>query len=112
MVTFDKNKLSELLKSLKDFPQLKEVKALKSRLEKEKVKITPKPVVKPTPTKAEVTAVNLKRSKALKKHFGYLRLIRDNFPNLKFAEIRKQFSKKRRGEESDIPDVIWQNPSP
>lgn len=57
MVTFDKNKLSELLKSLKGFPQLREVRELRKRLQKEAVKIKPKPEPTVAPAPAEIKAI-------------------------------------------------------
>ena len=104
-----KNKLLEQLKALKLFPNNNEVRILRKRIKKqlEKIRIT---VAEPVPT--AVVPANVRRSKSLKKHFRYLRLIRNNFPNLKFGDIRKQFSKRRKGFESNIPDAVWQNPSP
>jgi len=101
----EKEKLFEQLEALKIFPKNKLVKELRkqilTKLEKSKEKI---PIIMPKE--------NLTRSSKLKKYHRYLRMIRDNFPNLKYSDIRKQFSKRRKGQESDIPDVIWQNPSP
>jgi hypothetical protein len=108
MVTFDKDKLAEQIESLKKLPQIKEVKALKQRLEREfarfeEKEISSQPIIEKT---------SLSRSTKLKKYHRYLRMIRDSFPNLKYSDIRKQFSQRRKGQESDIPDVVWQNPSP
>jgi hypothetical protein len=108
MVSFDRDKLAEQIKSLRKLPQIKEVRALRQRLEKEiarfkeKEKISIQPVLEKT---------NLSRSSKLKKYHRYLRMIRDSFPNLKYNEIRKQFAERRKGLESDIPDAVWQNPS-
>ncbi len=110
MVSFDLDKLKEQLENLKSFPNIKEVVALRKRLKKEIEKTIPKikVVVTPTPTVSR----NQKISLGLKKHFRYLRLIRDNFPDLTFAQLRKEFSRRRKGLESEIPDAVWQNPSP
>jgi len=107
MVKFALDKLTELLRSLKDVPNIKEVKELRKRLEKEQKKIIktkPKEIPKVIPT--------VTRSVKLKKYHRYIRLIRDNFPNLTYNQIRKQFSKKRQGQDVSIPDAVWQNPSP
>lgn len=111
MVSFNLDKLKKQLENLKQLPNIKEVVALRKRLVKELKKATPKikkEVVAsmPTATRGEKISV------ALKKHFRYLRLIRDNFPDLTFAQLRKEFSRRRKGLESEIPDAIWQNPSP
>ena len=110
MVTFNKNKLSELLKSLKKFPQLREVKELRKRLKKEQQKIT-KAIVIPIPTVPKVDA-NVKRSTKLQRYWRYVKLIRDNFPNLKTNKIRSQLKQRQQGQQVDIPDAVWQNPSP
>jgi len=107
MTPEEKRKLLEQLKALKIFPNNKLVKELRKqiqvKLERTKKKI---PFVPPKET------ANFSRSSKLKKYHRYLRMIRDSFPNLKYNEIRKQFSERKKGQETDIPDVIWQNPSP
>lgn len=52
------------------------------------------------------------RSEGLKKYHRYIRLIHSNFPELNYADIRKQFKIRKKGKESSIPDVVWKNPSP
>ena len=111
MVSFNLDKLREQLENLKLLPNIKEVVALRKRLTKELEKSIPKikkEVVASIPkaTRGEKISVGLKR------HFRYLRLIRDNFPDLTFGQLRKEFSRRRKGLESDIPDAVWQNPSP
>ena len=111
MVSFNLDKLKEQLENLKQLPNIKEVVALRKRLRKELQKVTPKikkVAVVPTPTVTRGEKISV----ALKKHFRYLRLIRDNFPDLTFAQLRKEFSRRRKGLESEIPDAVWQNPSP
>jgi len=110
MVSFDLDKLREQLENLKLLPNIKEVVALRKRLAKELEKSIPKikKVVAPTPTATR----DEKISSGLKKHFRYLRLIRDTFPDLTFGQLRKEFSRRRKGLETDIPDAVWQNPSP
>ena len=111
MVSFNLDKLKEQLENLKQLPNIKEVVALRKRLVKELEKSIPKikkEVVVPAPTVTRGEKISV----ALKKHFRYLRLIRDNFPDLTFAQLRKEFSRRRKGLESEIPDAVWQNPSP
>ncbi len=111
MVSFNLDKLKEQLENLKQLPNIKEVIALRKRLSKELEKAIPKikkEVVAPIPTVSRGQKISF----GLKKHFRYLRLIRDNFPDLTFAQIRKEFSRRRKGIETDIPDAVWQNPSP
>ena len=108
MSSEDKNKLLDQLNALKIFPNNKLVKELRkqilTRLERSEQKI---PFIPPPKETA-----NLVRSSKLKKYHRYLRLVRDNFPNLTYGKIRKEFSKRKQGFEAEIPDVVWQNPSP
>jgi len=107
LVTFDINKLNELLGSLKGL-RIKEAVSLRKRLEKEKSKLVPKEVLKVE----RIQSANIKRSSKLQRYWRYVKLIRDNFPNLKTNKIRSQLKQRQQGQEVDIPDAIWQNPSP
>ena len=112
MVTFEKDKLDELLRTLGDLPKIREVKALKNRLQKELEKIE-KPKEQPKKSKEEIKLIaNQKRSVKQKRYWRYVKLIRDNFPNLQTNEIRRQLKERRQGQETGIPDAVWQNPSP
>ena len=107
MVTFDKDKLNEQIRALGKLPQLKEVRLLRQRLQRELERLTKREI------KTEIIIPKPDtRSGKLKKYHRYLRIIRDSFPNLKYSQIRKQFAERRKGQETDIPDAIWQNPSP
>ena len=112
MVSLDANKVREQLQRLKDLPNLKEVIALRKRLTQELDILTKKTeelievTVFPKVTRAE------KISRTLKKQFNYLRQIRNNFPDISWLELRREFSRRRKGLDSKIPDAIWQNPSP
>ena len=105
MAKENKEKLLEHLNALKDFPNNKLVIALRKQIKTkiERLETTPIPVSK---------NVNLSRSSKLKRYHKYIRLIRDNFPDLSHAEIRKQFARRRNQEDVSIPDAVWQNPSP
>lgn len=104
-----KKKLLDRLDALKLFPNNNEVKKLRSRTIRalERLEITKD--VKPIIPKIKDTQ---KRSSSLKKYHRYIRMIRDNFPDLEYLDIRKQFAKRRRGDSVTIPDAVWQNPSP
>ena len=112
MVSLDVNKVREQLENLKNLPNLKEVVALRQRLAKELGILTKKTeelvevTVFPTVTRAE------KISRSLKEQFNYLRQIRNNFPDISGLELRREFSRRRKGLDSKIPDAVWQNPSP
>ncbi len=105
MTKESKEKLLEHLDALKNFPNNKLVKALREQIKTkiERLEITSVPVAK---------NVNLSRSNKLIRYHNYIRQIRNNFPNLSHAEIRKQFAKRRNQEDVSIPDAVWQNPSP
>ncbi len=112
MVSFDVNKVKEQIESLKNLPNIKEVRALRKRLVSELkildvkdeslIEVTEFPKI----TRAQ------KISRTLKKRFRYLRLIRDQFPEISWLELRREFSRREKGLDSKIPDVVWQNPSP
>lgn len=98
----NREKLLEQLNALKIFPNTKLVKQLRDEIKK---KLNKQP-------KQKQTIPNQSRSIKLKKYHRYIKLVRNSFPELSHAEIRKQFSKRRSGKDVRIPDVIWRNPSP
>ena len=108
MTPEDKKKLLEQLEALKIFPNNKLVKELRKQIlaklgrSEQKIPFVPPPK----------ESANIIRASKLKKYHRYLRLIRDNFPNLTYGKIRKEFSKRKQGFEAEIPDAVWQNPSP
>lgn len=104
-ITIDK--LDAILDQLKGI-RIKEVLSLKKRLEKEKQKLVSKTEIK---IPKEKVSANQKRSSKLSRYWRYVKLIRDNFPNLKTSEIRKQLKLRQQGKKTEIPDAIWQNPS-
>ena len=112
MVLFDINKVREQIKNLKLLPNVKEVIALRKRLEKELENLSVKEELLIEVSDFTALTKNEKISRSLKKYNNYLRQIRNQFPELSYAEIRREFSKKRKGKKSDISDVVWQNPSP
>lgn len=112
MVSFDVIKVREQLESLKNLPNIKEVIALRKRLQSE-LKI----LEVANETRIEVTEFpkitrDEKISRTLKKRFRYLRLIRNQFPEFSWLDLRREFSRREKGLDSKIPDVVWQNPSP
>jgi len=112
MVDFTLDKVNEILEQLKGI-RIKEAVSLRKRLQKEKQKLLPKQ----KPIKDEISKpqrkqiANLNRSKKLERYWRYIKLIRDNFPDLKTSQIRTELRKRSLGQESEIPDAIWQNPS-
>lgn len=105
-ITIDK--LDAILDQLKGM-RIKEVLSLRKRLEKEKKKLIPQEIEIKIPK--ENVSVNQKRSSKLSRYWRYVKLIRDNFPNLKTSEIRNQLKIRQQGQKTEIPDAIWQNPS-
>lgn len=107
VMTETKEKLLEQLRALKVFPNNRLVRELRkqivSKLEKlDKKETKPKPRQDP----------NRIRSSKLRKYHHYLRLIRDNFPEYSYSQIRSQFSRRKKGQDVSISDPIWKNPSP
>src|SRR5205809_2066869 len=96
-----KKKLLEQLDALKIFPNNKEVRILRKRILQQLERLERKAI---PDSKEELKALsNTKKAVKLRRHHRYIRLIRDNFPNLKYSDIRKQFAQRRQGLESDIP---------
>lgn len=101
------DKLNFILEQLKGI-RIKEAVNLRKRLLQEKTKQkSSKKIIKET---IKITA-NQKRSSKLSKYWRYVKLIRDNFPDLTTNQIRSQLKERRKGNKTKIPDAIWQNPS-
>ena len=106
MKQIDKQKLLEQLNALKLFPNNKLVKQLRKQITSQLEKLDKKePVIKPKVKPSQ-------KASKLRKYHRYLRMIRDNFPDLTYSQIRTQFAKRKRRDEVSIPDAVWQNPSP
>ena len=110
MANFDTEKIAELEKLLKDLPQVKEIRNLRKRINAEKKKITSIPKMKKITVKIDV---NTRRTAKMKKYHRYIRMIKDvYFPKMKYRDIQRQLKIRKSGNMSDIPDAVWQNPSP
>ena len=112
MVSLDVNKVREQLETLKDLPNLKEVVALRKRLERELEIIEVREESRIEVFEFTDLTRAQKISRTLKKRFRYLRLIRNQFPEIPWLDLRREFSRRQKGQDSQIPDVVWQNPSP
>jgi hypothetical protein len=56
---------------------------------------------------------NQNRSEKMKRTWRYLRSIQQNyFPEKGLRELRSLLKKQKEGQETDVPDVVWRNPSP
>jgi len=104
-------KLQEQLDALKIFPRNNLVKQLQKQITN-KIKTLQKSIKIPKPQINRQALANQSRSVKLKKYHRYIKMIRNNFPNISHKEIRQQFSKRRKGKDVSIPDAVWQNPSP
>jgi len=102
-----KQDLLDQLESLKKFPNNKLVKQLRNQIKNKLKKLDKKqkPIIKKR-------LANISRSGKLRRYHNYIRQIRNNFPNLKYNQIRSQLSQRRQGKQVSIPDAVWQNPSP
>jgi hypothetical protein len=112
MVSFDLIKVREQIESLKNLPNIKEVIALRKRLQSELKILEVDKESRIKVTEFSKISRAQKISKTLKKRFRYLRLIRNQFPEISWLELRREFSRREKGLDSEIPDVVWQNPSP
>lgn len=111
MVSLELDKINAILDQLKGL-KIKEVISLRKRLVKEKQLLETKEESKVKVTEFPIITRGQKISKTLKKRFRYLRLIRDQFPEYSWLELRRELSRREKGLDSKIKDVIWQNPSP
>jgi hypothetical protein len=122
MANFEKEKILDQLESLKNLPQVKEVRALKKRLELELQRLEEK--IKPEKVIPEFTEIvkeqkrinaNVRRSSFMKKKWNYIRQIYSNYPEIRksygLRAIFSMYSKRKKGENIPIGDVYWQNPS-
>lgn len=101
------DKLNEILDKLSGL-RIKEAVSLRKRLQKEKQRLASRNV----PIKIiDTEAINKKRSSKLHRYWRYVKLIHDNYPNLKTNQIRTQLKIRKQGQQTDIPDAVWQNPS-
>jgi ABC-type Zn uptake system ZnuABC Zn-binding protein ZnuA len=117
MTKFDKEKIVEQLESLKNLPQIKEVKSLRKRLEKELEKLADKikPEIAEIPKEQRQIQANIKRSGYMKKKWNYIRQLYANYPEIRkqygLRDIFQMYSKRKKGQKIPIGDVYWQNPS-
>lgn len=102
----DQKKLLEQLDALKLFPNNKLVKQLRKQIIDKLKTLERKKPEKPKPQP------KVSRSGKLRRYHNYIRQIRNNFPDLSYNQIRTQLKKRKQGNEVDIPDAVWQNPSP
>jgi hypothetical protein len=113
MISIELDKINAILEQLKGL-HIKEVISLRKRLNKEKQKITV-PIPKPKFVAHDMDNANKKRSSFMKGVWHYIKLLRDTYPELREQftprQMFSQFFARRRGEDVDIHDVFWQNPS-
>lgn len=56
---------------------------------------------------------NRNRSTKMKRNWNYYRDIQKNYyPDKSLKEIRRLHKMHRQGLETDVPDLVWKNPSP
>lgn len=108
----DKEDLEKQLEALKSFPNNNLVRQLRKQTREKLENLTRLPAKIPIDVTTKKQEANLARSQSQKKHHRYIRLIRNHFPQYSYADIRRQFSRRKKGKKSFIPDVIWQDPSP
>ncbi|MCH8915089.1 MAG: hypothetical protein IIA82_04515 [Thaumarchaeota archaeon] len=113
MISIDLDKINSLLDELKGL-KIKEAVSLRKRLNKEKEKIAvPEP--KPESVASDLFDANRRRSNFMKGVWRYVKLVRDTYPELReqftSRQMFSQFFARRRGEDVEINDVFWQNPS-
>lgn len=106
----NREELERQIEALKLFPNNNLVRRLRKQINEKLENLAKTETI--IPQDADKKQPNLARSQGLKKYHRYIRLVRNNFPQYSYSDIRKQFSRRKKGKESSIPDVVWQNPSP
>jgi len=113
MVSIELNKINAILEQLKGL-HIKEAVSLRKRLNKEKEKIVI-PTPEPEFVAPDMNNANKRRSSFMKGVWRYIKLVSDTYPELReqftSRQMFSQFFARRRGEDVDINDVFWQNPS-
>ncbi|MGI0094396.1 MAG: hypothetical protein ACREA8_09870, partial [Nitrosotalea sp.] len=102
------------LESLKNLPKIKEVKALRKRLELELERLDKK--IKPEiipPKEDKQKQANARRSSFMKGVWRVARLMYFNYPEIHekytIRDVFLMYFKRRRGGDVPIGDVYWQN---
>jgi len=113
----ERKRILERIDALKSFPNTKTVrqlrKELKAQLEAIEIKSARQAELKVRRTTRQIRIEgNISRANNLRRYHNYMRLIHQNFPDIRYSDIRKMFRLRKEGKEVSIPDVIWQNPSP
>lgn len=112
-----RKKIQKQLDALKGFPNTKAVRQLRKELQ-EKLRRIESKVKKSRQTKLPVSKreiqrqANLARSRKVHKYHNYVKQIVENYPDLTYSQVRRQFKERKQGKHTEIPDVIWRNPSP
>lgn len=109
-----KDNIQKAIDALQKVPKNREVRAVIKRLKNDLVKIKiPKEKTLVTLTHFEKKQIaNQRRSNFTKGAWRVVNLVYENYPEqqkLGKMAIYKEFFKRRRGETSEIGDVIWQN---
>ncbi|WP_415281116.1 hypothetical protein [Candidatus Nitrososphaera sp. FF02] len=112
-----RKKILKQLDALKKFPNTSTVRKLRQELN-EKLRRIDSRIQHGRQTKLPISKKQVKRmanaarAGKLHKYHNYIRQIHDNYPDLTYADIRRQYAERKKGKRSEIPDVIWRNPSP
>ena len=109
-------KLKEQLTVLRLFPKRNQHvvqlrKQIKLKLKKLEQKLsTPAPVVDKVEKQRKA---NQSRSRAQKKRHQFIRLVHQQVKDeYSYSQVSHQLAVRRRQKQVEIPDVVWQNPSP
>ena len=112
-----KDKLLKQREALNLFPDNNQVRILRARIDRQLQSIAETERLEEiavVPTREELKEIaNIKRGSKLRKHHRFIRMIKDTFfPKMKYRDIQKNLKKRKEGKKSEIPDAVWQNPSP
>lgn len=116
----EKRRIQRQIDALKSFPNTKTVRKLRKELQEKlrRIELQLKKTKKGRQTRLPVSRketqrqANLARSRKVHKYHNYIRQIVENYTDLTYSQVRKQFKERKQGKHTEIPDVIWRNPSP
>ena len=99
------------------FPDNNQVRILRARIDRQLQNIAERERLEEiavVPTREELKEVaNIARGSKLRRHHRFIRMIKDTyFPDMKYREIQKELKKRKEDKKSEIPDAVWENPSP
>jgi hypothetical protein len=99
---------------------LRTLESRKKRLERDRAKEKgrAKRGISPSTKGKKIIQIRTTKGEKISRGWRFIKAIKENFANdpiiaqLGPMELRSEYKKFREGQETQVPDVMWQNPSP